>query len=223
MQGFNFALCLYALVAVHMRNARAILLLQVAWPFTLLLDIVYCAVYTPQRPVPAIVFVCLNMFAKVRRLWRRVGPRSGSGAIAPRRPARHGGDAPPRPSASHSMHTCRPTALQVAMLLYGHRFLRELGGSYSLSTPVTFTAPDGAAGGSGSGGGVGGGHGAAAVGGGAGALPNAIGSGVAGDGAAGYHRMESGTGGLDTSAYGGGGGAASADHDKPLYTSYQGS
>jgi len=62
---------------------------------TLILDIVWCAVYGNARAVAALVFTIFNMVVKVVMAW------------------------------------------------YGHKFLRELGGNYSWSTPVTGGADGG--------------------------------------------------------------------------------
>lgn len=117
----------------------------------------------------------------------------------------------------------RSPAWQVAMLIYGHRFLHELGGSYSLATPVTIAGRDGTAAGahggisssgSGSGSGI-----SNTIGGGATAHPL---GGAGADGS--YQHMGGGSGAtLDVSAFDGGGGGGGGEAEKPLYSSYQGS
>lgn len=64
-QSFNFVIPLFGLIALWSRNPRGILLTELLIALTLILDIVYCAVYTPSRSSAAVAFVALDMFTKV--------------------------------------------------------------------------------------------------------------------------------------------------------------
>lgn len=66
---YNFALALFGLIVAWTSCPRGVLFFIIAEAITLILDIVYCAVYSDSRAKAAIVFVALHMFVKAALLW----------------------------------------------------------------------------------------------------------------------------------------------------------